>query len=135
MKTKKLWGAWLLLLMGMMLSLSACDFREDDPWSRDDTDYLASRTWVDEWTDAYGTYYRQELDFYGDGTGEDYVYSEDGKGYARETRSRFTWYWNGRYSLRMRYGDYDYSTFDISSMGGNSLEGWLDGTEVFFRGR
>ena len=34
-------------------SLSSCE--EEDM----QTDYLCSRTWTDEWTDEYGTYYYQ----------------------------------------------------------------------------
>lgn len=50
-------------------SLSSCE--EEDM----QTDYLCSRIWTDEWTDEYGTYYYQEISFYPDYTGKDYVYN------------------------------------------------------------
>lgn len=133
MKTMKFFYASLAVL-AMMLTFSACDM-EDDPWRDDDTDYLTSRTWVEEWTDDNDVFHHQELDFYPDGTGQDYLYTEDYDGYAQHSTLRFTWGWDVRYSISMRYGANDYSYFSHISMGRNRLEGVLDGVSVSFQGK
>ena len=53
------------------------------------TDYLCSRPWVDEWYDNNGTYYRQELNFYPDNVGNDYIFTQDRYGYIQESRYRY----------------------------------------------
>ena len=101
------------------------------------TDYLTSRVWVDEWKDEKGTFYHQELRFYPDGIGSDYMYSEDRWGYRSESSYDFQWDWkNSRCkSIRLKYGPGDYSYMDDISMGGNTLDCLFDGQDAYFVGK
>lgn len=101
------------------------------------TDYLCSRPWVDEWYDNNGTYYRQELNFYPDNVGNDYIFTQDRYGYIQESRYTFVWDWyNSIYtSIRMKYGTRDYSYMENISIGGNRLNCLLNGEPVYFEGK
>ena len=103
---------------------------------REATYYLCSRTWVEEWTDNYGDFHRQELRFYNNNTGEDYVLTVDKHGYRQETSYTFLWDWyDANYtSLRLKYGANDYSYMDNIFMGNNSLDCLLDGYPAYFYG-
>ena len=76
----------MLMLITFAFAFQACDYVGveigvgTDAY-RENTDYLCSRPWSDEWYDDYGTYYYQELRFYGNNTGEDYLYTQDRHGY------------------------------------------------------
>lgn len=103
---------------------------------REATYYLCSRTWVEEWTDNYGDFHRQELRFYNNNTGEDYVLTVDKHGYRQETSYTFLWDWyDANYtSLRLKYGANDYSYMDNIFMGNNRLDCLLDGYPAYFYG-
>ena len=60
---------------------------------REATYYLCSRTWVEEWTDSYGDFHRQELRFYDNNMGEDYVLTVDRRGFRKESSYTFVWDW------------------------------------------
>lgn len=101
------------------------------------TDYLCSRSWGNEWYDRDGTYYYQELRFYPDATGVDYLYRRNSYS-ENESTLRFKWdWWNAAYtSLRLLYyEDKHVSYFDNILMSGNQLNGVLDGESVFFIGQ
>lgn len=132
----------MLMLITFAFAFQACDYVGveigvgTDAY-RENTDYLCSRPWSDEWYDDYGTYYYQELRFYGNNTGEDYLYTQDRHGYIQESMYNFTWDWfNSMYtSIRLTYGPGDYSYMDNISMGGNRLNCLLDGQPVYFIGK
>lgn len=110
-------------------SLSSCE--EEDM----QTDYLCSRIWTDEWTDEYGTYHYQEISFYPDYTGKDYVYTEDAStGLGSERVYYFDWDWESYSSIYMRYPDGE-SYMDNVSLGQNKLDCKLDGIWVTFIGK
>ena len=84
MKTTRRKFYYIVAILSLIVTLSSCEyvglgieFGNGPGDYRETTDYLCSRTWTDEWTDDYGIYYYQELRFYPDNTGIDYLYSED----------------------------------------------------------
>ena len=103
---------------------------------REATYYLCSRTWVEEWTDNNGDFHRQELRFYDNNTGEDYVLTVDNRGFRQEYSYTFVWDWYDAYytSLRLKYGAKDYSYMDNMMMSSNRLECLLDGYPAYFYG-
>lgn len=136
MKTTIIKSFNLFLLAVVMINFTSCeveigDFFDDDDIgegyynkSRD----LCSRTWVDTWYDSDGNYCYQELDFYLDRHGVDYIRVEYPNGRFTESEYHFDWNWDN-YSqsvLRMRYGpgDVDY-LYDVW-IGGNKLSGYLN---------
>ena len=143
MKTKLVNIFKFLPILMMAFAFSSCeeveiDIELDDTIeniTHSSTSYLTSRVWVDEWT-SDGVYYRQELCFYTNHTGSDYLYSEDKWGEVVEESYRFTWDWrNSRCTeIRMKYGPGDKSYMERIVMGRNKLECLLDGQYVCFRG-
>ena len=103
---------------------------------REATYYLCSITWVEEWTDSYGDFHRQELRFYDNNMGEDYVLTVDRRGFRKESSYTFVWDWyDANYtSLRLKYGANDYSYMDNIMMGSNRLDCLLDGYPACFYG-
>ena len=101
------------------------------------TEYLTSRVWVDEWKDTEGNFYHQELRFYPDRVGSDYMYVEDAWGFREETSYDFYWNWRNSSctALKLKYGPGDYSYMEHISMGGNRLDCLFDGQEAYFKGR
>lgn len=80
MKTKKNALYRIFFLLAMTLAFTSCEyvglgieFGNGSYDYRERTDYLCSRVWVDEWYDDYDVYHYQELRFYPDNTGEDYL--------------------------------------------------------------
>ena len=102
---------------------------------RGNTEYLCSFVWVDEWSDSDG-FHRQEITFYPDNTGEDYVRIQYRDGYVQESRYVFTWDWYDAFytSIRMHYGGGDYSYMDNMQMYDGRLDCLLDGYPVTFFG-
>ena len=144
MKTNLLNILKLLPIVMMAFTLSSCegvviDVEVDDPASNVDysTEYLTSRVWVDEWTDDKGVFYHQELSFYSNRLGTDYMYTEDEWGYTTEYAYDFSWDWrNPRCTeIRMKYGPGDYSYMERIVMGGNKLDCLLDGQRDYFIGK
>ena len=108
----------LIAVMALALSLTSCEhvgigieFGNTTNSYHEATGYLCSRPWSDEWYDDYGVYHYQELIFFPDNTGEDYMLTRDRYGYVQESSYTFVWDWyNSIYtSIRMKYGQRDYS--------------------------
>lgn len=144
MKTKVLNILKFLPIVLMAFTLGSCEELELDIDLGGEsshvcysTDYLTSRVWVDEWKDDEGMFYHQELRFYNDHVGSDYMYTEDRWGYRTESSYDFTWDWRNSSctSIRMKYGRGDYSYMEHISMGGNRLDCLLDGQSAYFKGR
>ena len=138
MKTRmmKMMG-WMLILVGMM-SLTSCEveFRAwgDDIHHSDNTSELCSRTWEESWTEK-GNRYTQRLDFYNNRTGRDYLRIEYWNGDISEDVYRFNWKWDNHDCIRMEYGPGDISYLEDIWIHNNTLTGYLDNVEVFFKGR
>lgn len=119
----------------LAVSLYSCD-EEDQRLYDEQTDYLCSRTWTDEWTDNDGTYYYQEISFYPNFTGQEYLYSQDASPMKLESERiyNFKWDWDSYSSLYMRYSD-GVSYMDDIRLGGNKLDCSFDNTWVTFVGK
>lgn len=141
MKTKAFTYLKLLLLAVVMVNLTSCEVTVDDFWDHDGIspgyDYksrdLCSRIWVDTYYDANGNWCRQELNFYMDRTGTDYIRKVFPDGGIYENEYRFRWNWDnyGQTSLRMVYGSGDVSFMDGVEIRGNVLSGYLDGWDNY----
>ena len=86
-----------------------------------------------------GYYCRQEIDFYLDRRGVDYIRIQYPDGRIREDEYRFNWNWENavQSSLCMVYGPNDVSYLDEVNLWANRLEGYLDGWDnyVVYKGR
>ena len=76
---------------------------------------------------------RQELDFYLDRTGVDFIRVEYPNGRVETFEYNFRWNWENyaQTSIRMDYGRNDVSYLDDVYIGGNRLSGYLDGRNNF----
>ena len=94
---------------------------------------LCSRTWVSFYRDVDGNRCRQELDFYLDRTGVDFIRVEYPNGHVETFEYYFRWNWENyaQTSIRMDYGRNDVSYLDDVYIGGNRLSGYLDGRNNF----
>ena len=83
--------------------------------------------------DADGNRCCQELDFYLDRTGVDYIRVEYRNGDVEVFEYNFRWNWENyaQTSIRMSYGPGDASYLDDVYLGGNRLSGYLDGRDNF----
>lgn len=130
---------YMSALAVLVVSLSSCevDFSigNNTLGYRESTEYLCSFVWVDEWSDADG-YHRQEICFYPNNTGEDYIRFQDRWGYVQEYRYVFTWDWYDSFytSIRMNYGGGDYSFMDNMDMYDRRIDCLFDGYPVTFFG-
>ena len=128
---------WMLMIVGMM-SLTSCEveFRlwDDEIHYNDHTNEICSRTWEESWVEN-GTRYTQRLDFYNNRTGRDYLRIEYWDGDVQENTYRFNWKWDGKDCIRMEYGPGDVSYLDDIRIYSNTLTGYLDEVEVYFKGR
>ena len=140
MKTSVLKYLKMTLLAAMIVNLSACEveiggFWDDDNRSRD----LCSRTWVRSYYDVDGNYCWQEVDYYLDRKGVDFIRIEYRNGGVYENEYRFKWNWENaaQTSIRMRYGSNDESYLDDVQIWSNRLTGYLDGWDnyVVYQGR
>ena len=138
MKTRmmKMMG-WMLMIVGMM-SLTSCEVEirpwHDDVYHSDYTGELCSRTWEESWVEN-GNRYTQRLDFYNNRTGRDYLRIEYWDGDVQENTYRFNWKWDDKDCIRMEYGPGDISYLDDIRIYSNTLTGYLDDVEVYFKGR
>lgn len=138
MKAKRNKWCGLVLSMLLITVLSACNVEwnyNDNPYDEyERTEYLCSRTWVEEWED-HGIFYRQEVTFSGTHSGWDYIYSEDRYGNRKESESRFVWEWDDYHctTLRLDYGD-GVTYLDDVRLGNNRFTCFWDGSEAFFTG-
>ena len=147
MKTNAFNYLKLALLAVLMINLTSCEVEIDTFYDDDNigggyynrSAELCSRTWVDNYQDRDGNYCRQELDFYLDRTGVDFLRVEYRNGTVETFEYHFFWSWDNyaQTSIRMDYGHGDYSFFDNVYIGGNRLSGYLDGKNnyVEFRGK
>lgn len=91
----------LFLLAVAMINLTSCEIEIDDFYDDDNIggSYynksldLCSRPWADTFYDADGNYCYQELNFYLDRHGEDYIRVEYPNGRYSESVYSFTWNW------------------------------------------
>lgn len=137
---------WALIAV-LMVSLTSCEVEIDSFYDDDNignayysrSSELCSRTWVSFYRDAAGNRCRQELDFYLDRTGVDYIRVEYPNGRVEESEYHFRWSWENyaQTSIRMVYGPRDVSYLDDVYIGGNRLNGYLDGRDNFveFQGK
>ena len=138
MKTRmmKMMG-WMLMIVGMM-SLTSCEveFRllDNEIHYNDHANEICSRTWEESWVEN-GNRYTQRLDFYNNRTGRDYLRIEYWDGDVQENTYRFNWKWDDKDCIRMEYGPGDVSYLDDIRIYSNTLTGYLDDVEVYFKGR
>ena len=138
MKTRmmKMMG-WMLMIVGMM-SLTSCEveFRllDNEIHYNDHTNEICSRTWEESWVEN-GNRYTQRLDFYNNRTGRDYLRIEYWDGDVQENTYRFNWKWDDKDCIRMEYGPGDVSYLDDIRIYSNTLTGYLDDVEVYFKGK
>ena len=141
MKTILLKYGKLVLMALLLVNLTSCEVRIDEFYDDDHiggsyynrSQELCSRTWVSTYRNVDGNYCVQELDFYLDRTGVDYLRIEYPNGSYDEFEYYFTWNWDNsaQTSLRMKYGPKDVSYLDGIYLGGNRLSGYLDGRNNF----
>lgn len=147
MKTNAFKYLGMALMALMMVSLTSCDVEIDSFYDDDNigggyyarSEELCSRTWVSYYYDVDGNRCRQELDFYLDRTGVDYLRVEYRNGAVETFEYAFRWNWDNyaQTSIRMAYGPSDVSYLDDVYIGGNRLSGFLDGHDNFveYKGR
>lgn len=147
MKTNAFKYLGMALMALMMVSLTSCDVEIDSFYDDDNigggycarSEELCSRTWVSYYYDVDGNRCRQELDFYLDRTGVDYLRVEYRNGAVETFEYTFRWNWDNyaQTSIRMAYGPNDVSYLDDVYIGGNRLSGFLDGHDNFveYKGR
>lgn len=131
----------LVLLAVLTVNLAACEVSIDDFYDNDNngdsyynkSNELCSRRWVDIYIDVDGNRCRQELDFYMDRTGVDYIRVDYPNGRYTENEYHFNWNWEnyGQTVLRMRYGPRDVSYLRDVYIRGNILSGYLDNWDNF----
>lgn len=141
MKTNAFKYLKLALMAVLMINLTSCEVEIDTFYDDDNigggyynrSSDLCSRTWVDTYRDSDGNYCRQELDFFLDRTGIDFLRIEYPDGYVETFEYKFRWSWENyaQTSLRMVYGPKDVSYLDDVYIGGNVLSGYLDGRNNF----
>ncbi|WP_300725410.1 hypothetical protein [uncultured Bacteroides sp.] len=133
---------YIVAVLIATFTLSSCDgFEVGIGWGPDcdgyyeATDILCSRTWSDSWYNDYeGLRYYQELRFYYDNTGTDYLEVTDRYGNRRTSVLNFYWDWTGYDRICMDYGD-GRSYLDHISFNGWSMDCKFDGEWVTFDGR
>ena len=125
----------------LMISFTSCEVEIDSFYDDDNISGgyynrsvdLCSRTWASSYWDIDGNYCRQELDFFLDRTGIDYIRVKYPNGYVEEFEYKFRWSWDNyaQTSICMSYGPNDVSYLDDVYIGGNRLSGYLDGRNNF----
>jgi hypothetical protein len=147
MKTNTFKYFGLALMAIFMVSFTSCEVEIDSFYDDDNNGAgyynrsadLCSRTWVSFYRDMDGNYCRQELDFFLDRTGIDYIRVEYPNGTVEQYEYNFRWSWENyaQTSIRMSYGPNDVSYLDDVYIGGNRLSGYLDGRNNFveFQGK
>lgn len=141
MKTNTFGYLGLALMAVLMISFTSCEVKIDSFYDDDNISGgyynrsvdLCSRTWASSYWDIDGNYCRQELDFFLDRTGIDYIRVKYPNGYVEEFEYKFRWSWDNyaQTSIRMSYGPNDVSYLDDVYIGGNRLNGYLDGRNNF----
>lgn len=141
MKTNTFGYLGLALMAVLMISFTSCEVEIDSFYDDDNISGgyyncsvdLCSRTWASSYWDIDGNYCRQELDFFLDRTGIDYIRVKYPNGYVEEFEYKFRWSWDNyaQTSIRMSYGPNDVSYLDDVYIGGNRLSGYLDGRNNF----
>lgn len=137
---------WALMAV-LMVGFTSCEVEIDSFYDDDNNGVgyynrsadLCSRTWVSFYQDVDGNYCCQELDFFLDRTGIDYIQVEYPNGVVSRREYKFRWNWENyaQTSIRMVYAPNDVSYLDEVYIGGNRLSGYLDGRNNFveFQGK
>ena len=122
MKTNTFGYLGLALMAVLMISFTSCEVEIDSFYDDDNISGgyynrsvdLCSRTWASSYWDIDGNYCRQELDFFLDRTGIDYIRVKYPNGYVEEFEYKFRWSWDNyaQTSIRMSYGPNDVSYLD-----------------------
>ena len=141
MKTNTFGYLGLALMAVLMISFTSCEVEIDSFYDDDNISGgyynrsvdLCSRTWASSYWDIDGNYCRQELDFFLDRTGIDYIRVKYPNGYVEEFEYKFRWSWDNyaQTSIRMSYGPNDVSYLDDVYIGVYRLSGYLDGLNNF----
>lgn len=128
----------ICLMATILVGLTSCEvsFYDDDNVGGayyEKSKALCSRIWADTYYDANGNRCYQELTFFQDRHGEDYIRVEYLNGRVTEDVYDFDWHWTDRsqYSLEMYYGPGDASYMDDVWISGNVLSGYLDGHDNY----
>ena len=101
MKTNTFKYFGLALMAILMVSFTSCEVEIDSFYDDDNNGAgyynrsadLCSRTWVSFYRDMDGNYCRQELDFFLDRTGIDYIRVEYPNGTVEQYEYNFRWNW------------------------------------------
>lgn len=101
MKTSTFKYFGLALMAILMVSFTSCEVEIDSFYDDDNNGAgyynrsadLCSRTWVSFYRDMDGNYCRQELDFFLDRTGIDYIRVEYPNGTVDQYEYNFRWSW------------------------------------------
>lgn len=127
----------LFVLVIAMVNLTSCEVEINDFYDDDNIGgsyynksvALCSYTWTDSYIDSRGNRCYQELDFFLDRHGEDYIRVQYPDGSYTEDVFTFDWHWTARdqYTVKMFYGPGDVSYLDDVWISGNALSGYLDG--------
>ena len=132
MKTNTFRYLGLALMAVLMVGLTSCEVEIDSFYDDDNN----GPGYYNRSADLCS---RQELDFFLDRTGIDYIRVEYPDGYVEEFEYKFRWSWENfaQTSIRMSYGPNDVSYLDDVYIGGNRLSGYLDGRNNFveYQGR
>lgn len=141
MKTRVFTYMKALLMATLLVGFSSCEVELGVFWDTDNngstysakSQDLCSRTWVDIYYDADGNRCRQELNFYTNRTGTDFIRIEYRNGGVYVNEYAFKWSWENysQTTLRMSYGPGDVSYLENLQLRGNSLSGYLDGWNNF----
>ena len=102
MKTNTFGYLGLALMAVLMISFTSCEVEIDSFYDDDNISGgyynrsvdLCSRTWASSYWDIDGNYCRQELDFFLDRTGIDYIRVKYPNGYVEEFEYKFRWSWD-----------------------------------------
>ncbi len=110
MKTNTFKYFGLALMAILMVSFTSCEVEIDSFYDDDNNGAgyynrsadLCSRTWVSFYRDMDGNYCRQELDFFLDRTGIDYIRVEYPNGAVEQYEYNFRWSWEN-YAHRLPF--------------------------------
>lgn len=132
-----------LMVAALLLNLTSCEttvvFEDDDNiggayYAKSEA--LCYYVWQDVYEDQDGNECFQELTFFLNRTGEDYLRVVYPNGDYEEFVDKFVWNWEDReqYSLRMQYAPNDVSYYDDVRVRDNVLSGYFGDMKVNYIG-